>query len=423
MFSKRFVGLHQRVRYSYVALPKVCVNKSGLNAYQPSQYLLPPFCFVRNASTDTVVPPVISKVIEASSPSPDGTIKPSSYESLVEAIGPIPDSPPLPPPKVIELLSNGEPSITSLGLGGYYPSGLFQHMLEFIHLHTDLSWGWTIVLSATIIRALCFKLVVKQRLASIRVSASMPQQQFLQEKINEARQQNDLISAARYSMELEQFMKTHSSPFSMMKYAAVQGVILISMTHALRAMTSLPVEALQTGGLWFHTDLTATDPTYVLPLINGFLFYLHLATGKEIKDMFPTRNPMHVQAGMVGVSALLALFSANFSGAIVLYWITSSSVTVVQYHILSHPKVKEYYGLIKQPNSKLQQMMQEEMAKKNQAKGSKGFMARIREAQANNRLMDEVKRRSFLDSAAFERAGREPIRKTYKYDITKLKKP
>lgn len=38
-------------------------------------------------------------------------------------------------------------------------------------------------------------------------------------------------------------------------------------------MADLPVPSLQTGGLWWFTDLTACDPFYILPIaVTGTMF-------------------------------------------------------------------------------------------------------------------------------------------------------
>ena len=47
-----------------------------------------------------------------------------------------------------ELLTNVlEPTFSSLGLAHGWPSGWMQALLEFLHIHTEISWGGTIVLS------------------------------------------------------------------------------------------------------------------------------------------------------------------------------------------------------------------------------------------------------------------------------------
>ncbi|XP_026273169.1 mitochondrial inner membrane protein OXA1L [Frankliniella occidentalis] len=426
MFSKRLVGLHQRVRYSCAVFSKHSLNtrlsNSGTILLKKSPHLHPSLSTVRYSSSNSVVPPVITKAIEAATSTGNDSFTPASVEEVIKSIGPIPEIPALPGPKVLELLANGEPSLTSLGLGGWSPYGLLQHLLEFVHVSTDLSWGWTIVAVAALIRVLCFKLVVRTRQESIKTAHVLPQMQFLQQKMLEARQQNDIIEASRYAMELSNFTKEQPSMYGALKYGLAQGAILLSFTQALRSMCNLPVEALQTGGFYSIVDLTMKDPTMLLPAANGLLFYIHLLTAKEIQNMFPGKNPIFVHAGMVGVSAALFLISMNFQGAIVLYWISSQCVTLIQHRVLKHPRVKEYYNLGDIGNAKIAEMLKKETAKKTSSTSKLGFWSRIKEAQVNNRLADEVKRRAELDSAAFERAGREPIRKTYKYDVTKIKK-
>ena len=63
--------------------------------------------------------------------------------------GYIPDKPPVPLPdpdfaSQIELNALGEPTLQSLGLGSYYPSGLVQQALEFLHVSLDCQW-WTAI--------------------------------------------------------------------------------------------------------------------------------------------------------------------------------------------------------------------------------------------------------------------------------------
>ncbi|XP_034232401.1 mitochondrial inner membrane protein OXA1L isoform X2 [Thrips palmi] len=425
MFRKHLPVLQRRVRFTSGAFQKGKITQNVSQAivpvHQPLLQPHPSFCIVRHASTNSVVPPIIAKAIEASSPQSSDALQSSNIQSLIETIGPIPEAPNLPGPKVLELLSNGEPSLSSLGLGGYYPTGILQQLLELVHVSADLPWGWTIVSVAAAIRILCFKLVVRQRQESAKMVSVMPQLTFLQQKVLEARQQNDMFQAAKYARELSSFQENMPSLFSSLKYGVAQGAILISFTQALRQMCNLPVESLQTGGFSFMMDLTLRDPTYILPLINGLLFYLHLAFGKEMHALFPGKSPWLIQLGMGGVSAGLFLLSINFQGAIVLYWISSQVVTVVQHRILSMPKVKKYYKLEVSGSPTVAAMLKKEADKKKSGVQNLGFYARFKEGRANNRIAEEVRRRTELDSAAFERAGREPIRKTYKYDITKQK--
>ena len=41
--------------------------------------------------------------------------------------------------------------------------------------------------------------------------------------------------------------------------------IFLSVYQAIRKMSLLPVESMKTGGIFWFTDLTVVDPTYLLP--------------------------------------------------------------------------------------------------------------------------------------------------------------
>ena len=69
------------------------------------QLLHPILGSVRFASTTTVVPPVITKAIEAASPVGSSATQWSTLDSVIESIGPIPEAPGLPGPKVLEILA------------------------------------------------------------------------------------------------------------------------------------------------------------------------------------------------------------------------------------------------------------------------------------------------------------------------------
>ena len=62
---------------------------------------------------------------------------------LVGFLPPPPDAPTF----IDQTTALGEPTMASLGLGGYWPSGIVQSLLENIHVYTDLPWFGSIIAS------------------------------------------------------------------------------------------------------------------------------------------------------------------------------------------------------------------------------------------------------------------------------------
>ena len=65
--------------------------------------------------------------------------------------------------------------------------------------------------------------------------------------------------------------------------------MFISVFSGIRAMTSLPVQSMTTGGALWFTDLTVADPYFILPAICAVSIWavtkvsLHLRDNKKEK--------------------------------------------------------------------------------------------------------------------------------------------
>ena len=54
----------------------------------------------------------------------------------------------------------------------------------------------------------------------------------------------------------------------------LQGVFGFGAFRCLRGMTTLPVPGLSTEGWAWFTDLTVSDPYYILPMATGGIMYV-----------------------------------------------------------------------------------------------------------------------------------------------------
>jgi YidC/Oxa1 family membrane protein insertase len=67
----------------------------------------------------------------------------------------------------------------------------------------------------------------------------------------------------------------------------IQLPITFCMFRLIRAMSALPVPSFETGGLLWFTDLTVSDPLFILPLITGLL----VTVGIRVCSPFQPRLP------------------------------------------------------------------------------------------------------------------------------------
>ena len=164
---------------------------------------------------------------------------------------------------------------SSLGLGGYHPSGVVQSTLELMYNHLHLPWWGSIATIALLIRIALFPLSVKSAKVSARLKMLNHDAAVINAKIQRFRDSGDRLGVSKGGIELLQLYKrNHAHPFSLLYIWMVQLPVMFFVFCGLRGMITL--ESFHTGGtLWFK-DLIIPDPTFALPLIACGLYFTNL---------------------------------------------------------------------------------------------------------------------------------------------------
>lgn len=252
------------------------------------------------------------------------------------------------PSLVQEIVQTGltvEPTLSSLGLGGLTPKGLVQSGLELLHTGLDIPWWSAIVIGTVCIRIAIFPLVIICQRNAANMSNHMPTLQRLQQKATKARMSGDPMEAVAASTEIMQFMKTNNvNPLKNLLTVAAQIPIFLSVFTGLREMTGLPVESMKTGGILWFPDLTIPDPIYALPLLTAATLFATIEVGVD-----------GIKASQFGHSSIKLFlramplvsipFMINFPSAMLCYWFTSNTFSLIQVLILKIPRVKNFFSI------------------------------------------------------------------------------
>ncbi|XP_029049180.1 mitochondrial inner membrane protein OXA1L [Osmia bicornis bicornis] len=358
-----------------------------------------------DSSTKTTVPSISAQQAENTI----GNVNVNVTEVDKGFISEIPDVP-VPPPSeelinvVSEVLhANGEPTFTSLGLGGYGPVGIMQYSLELLHIGCDLPWWAAITVITVIVKALSVPLVINSNKNSAKMQTVIPQLVALQEKMTTARNCGNEIEVAVHSAELQTLLKKNDVSLLPVTNIVLRILLHVPVFMGLREMANLPVESLKTGGLWWFTDLTITDPYYLLPLFTSV--GLFLVTEHSLKSA-STLSPL-MQYMMRGVPVLTFAFAINFPGAILCYWVLSTFMTVAQNIVLNNPKVRKYFNI---PPPKVHKKQDDSVLKK------KGFIGAFNETFTNYNISRKLSNRLYADEMQFNAAAKGPLKKTFKYN-------
>ncbi|XP_078688283.1 mitochondrial inner membrane protein OXA1L-like [Branchiostoma floridae x Branchiostoma belcheri] len=300
-----------------------------------------------------------------------------------------------------------EPSLTELGLGGWSPIGLLQSTIDMFHSTLHLPWWASIVCCTLIARSLMFPLIVKGQKNAINLNNVMPQIQKMNEKINQARAEGNKFELAHHTAELQAFMKKHGvNPLKNFLVPLVQMPVFVSFFVGLRRMATLPMMSMMTGGLFWFTDLTASDPYFILPLMTSATMLTIIELGSELgvenPQMKTMKNVMRV------VAVMILPLTASFPTAIFTYWMTSNTFTIAQISLLKVPAVRQW---LKMPHK-----IQHDPAN---VKKSEGFVKSMKQGWKNASLASEVENRQRRAALRWKEAGTGPVPQTFTYDPTK----
>ncbi|MBR9874785.1 MAG: membrane protein insertase YidC [Vibrionaceae bacterium] len=185
-------------------------------------------------------------------------------------------------------------------------------LLSMIHGLVS-NWGVAIILLTFVVRGAMYPLTKAQYTSMAKMRMLQPKLQAMRERIGDDRQ--------RMSQEMmELYKKEKVNPLGGCLPLILQMPIFISLYWAL--MESVELRHSPFFG-WIH-DLSAQDPYYILPLLMGASMFM-------IQKMSPTTvtDPMQ-QKIMTFMPVMFTFFFLFFPSGLVLYWLVSNIVTLIQ---------------------------------------------------------------------------------------------
>lgn len=295
----------------------------------------------------------------------------------------------------LALAANGEPTFASLGLGGWTPTGIVQSCFEYLHVSHNIPWWGTIVIGTICVRVLLFPIVVSSQRYMAHFTNVMPQMMHLQSKFTEARKSGNAIEAERYAEALAKFMKEKNvnplknfiGPFSQMPF-------FISIFFGLRGMATCPVESMKTGGILWFENLTMPDQFYGLPILASLTMWLTVEVGMKNQQMnSQTASTMKMAFRILPLFMLP--FTSQFPTALLCYWVSTNTFTLVQASALKIPAVKTFFNI---PNSVPAPQFQSFQPPK-----EKDFATSMRESWNNIKVSKELEERQNLNKIILDK--------------------
>ena len=211
----------------------------------------------------------------------------------------------------VDTVATGLSLTVDYGIFTIFSKPLFW-LLSNIHKFVA-NWGWAIILLTLLIKLAFFKLSEAQYKSMAKMRKLQPRIEALKERYGDDRQR---MSQAM----MEIYKKEKVNPLGGCLPIVVQIPIFIALYWVLLES----VELRQAPFIGWITNLSARDPYFILPVLNGIFMIL-------TQRMTPTpgMDPMQRKI-MSSLPIVFSVMFAFFPAGLVLYWATNAGLSLLQ---------------------------------------------------------------------------------------------
>ncbi|KAL1495603.1 hypothetical protein AB1Y20_016963 [Prymnesium parvum] len=253
--------------------------------------------------------------------------------------------------------------------GGFFTSGpmwLAESGLVSLHQATDLPWWATISLATVAVRLCLLPMFVMQQRSTARILAVQPLMQQAKERHERARQKKDVVEIMNAQEHMQRVHERLSSRDAAMPFISllISTPVFITSFLTIQDMTRRPSDPLGlcSGGVLWFTDLSCTDPYYIVPVVTALSAYgvIVLSDPSQLgKKQEPTAYNRYKPLCLV---ILVPIFSWMSTGAL-MYALSNNIVSTLQAVAFASSSVRRLIGVPPLPAkaSFLQKLMPADM--------------------------------------------------------------
>ncbi|VDK87710.1 unnamed protein product [Litomosoides sigmodontis] len=296
---------------------------------------------------------------------------------------------------LIENLGSSGTPLDHLGLFTWWrPSSWYRVFLEFLHTNYELSWLATVICGTILIR-----------IATLSLPALI------------------LWKKARFEKSRRSFLhRVQSRLGSVMLYSSSLGIFLTQYC-CINEMAEVVYPGLTTGGMLSFTDLTVSDPSFLLPTLTAICFTF--TSKKWIETLQMQKTVTNWLLGLKPDNAIYPIAACSFFVAnnvpsiVCIYWITSSLISSAHATMLMSGAIRSFLHLpavcpspAEARRTELLNYVSEMRRKKaNEALGAQNTVAEIEEKSQNDEmfklLVKEADNIGFGTDSLFQECWRE----------------
>jgi YidC/Oxa1 family membrane protein insertase len=242
--------------------------------------------------------------------------------------------------------------LKQLGLDfGWGPTAINEWILEHIHVYGGVGWGLSIIGATLVIRIILLKPMMYTSDNAAKMSCMTPILGPLRKKQIELSRTAGSTAASRIVKQQIQhtYAQAGVSSWKGLIAPALQGIFGYGTFRLLRAMSTVPVPGLGDAGWAWFTNLTVSDPYYILPLAIGISMHLTARWRPENTTntmISPVMNMLFVYV----LPVFIFLVSAWLPAALQISFMTSNLWGLAQQSLLRFDSTRRMLGLTPFPS-------------------------------------------------------------------------
>jgi YidC/Oxa1 family membrane protein insertase len=220
-------------------------------------------------------------------------------------------------------LGNGLQETVGLGFFSFLARPLLFALL-WTYDTVVSNYGWAIVLLTLVVRMVLFPLTYKSTVSMRKMQALNPQMQAIRQKFRPKLKdkQGRPNSDAQRKMN-EEIMGLYKKEGVNPAGGCLPILLQMPVLFAFYSLLSAAVELRDAPWILWIQDLSAPDPFYVLPIVMGASQYIQ-------QKMMPATGDPTQRRIMMMMPLFFTFLFLKFASGLVLYWLTTNVLTIVQ---------------------------------------------------------------------------------------------
>jgi YidC/Oxa1 family membrane protein insertase len=218
---------------------------------------------------------------------------------------------------------NGLQETVGLGFFSFLARPLLFALL-WTHDNLVSNYGWAIVLLTLVVRILLFPLTYKSTVSMRKMQALNPQMQAIRQKFRpKLKDKQGRPNADAQRKMNEEIMGLYKKEGVNPAGGCLPILLQMPVLFAFYSLLSAAVELRNAPWILWIQDLSAPDPFYVLPVVMGASQYIQ-------QKMMPATGDAAQRRIMMLMPFFFTFLFLKFASGLVLYWLTTNVLTIVQ---------------------------------------------------------------------------------------------